>query len=148
MKSINMVPISDYVALKMEVDRLTGLVEDLTEKLSKSNLNPNTHLEKGVFVNSNGQSKFIKISEILMVKAESNYSSIYTIDGQCHFTSKTLKYWEENCKAPFLVRTHKTYLINFGKIVHYERSTGKIMLAGNVAAHCSKAGKKILSLLR
>ncbi len=45
MKSLNMVPISEYVALKMEVDRLTELVENLTQNLV-SNAHIGNHLEK------------------------------------------------------------------------------------------------------
>ena len=147
MKSLNMVPISEYVALKMEADRLTELVENLTQNLV-SNAHIGNHLEKGIVIGSNGQSKFVKISEIVMIKAESNYSSIYLSDGQCLFTSKTLKYWAEKCNVSYLIRLHKTYLVNISKITDFELSTGKVYLQGDLIANFSKAGKKELARLR
>ena len=41
MKSIKMVPINDYVSLKMEVDRLNDIVDDLTSRLAKVNQGSN-----------------------------------------------------------------------------------------------------------
>ena len=148
MKNVKMIPISAYVALKLEVDRLTDLVVDLNEKLSRNGNHNGHHLEKGILINSNGQSKFIKISEIVMIKAESNYSSIYTAEGNCHLTSKTLKYWEEKCNVSYLVRLHKSYLVNFGRIKNFELSTGKVQLDGDMIAQCSKNGKKLLAKLK
>jgi DNA-binding LytR/AlgR family response regulator len=148
MKSIKMVPISDYVTLKMEVDRLTDLVEELTGKLARINLTSHAPLEKGIVVSSGGNSRYIKISDIVMFKAESNYSTIHLIDGSHLFTSKTVKYWTEKCNANFLYRVHKSYLVNARMIESFEASTATIHLKGGHKATYSETGRQLLSGLK
>jgi len=150
MKSIKMVPISDYVSLKMEVDRLTDLVEDLTGRLTKVNLHQNTAPtpEKGIIISSGGTGRYIKVSDIVMIKAESNYSTIHTVSGESLFTSKTVKYWTEKCAASFLYRVHKSYLINGRMIETFEPSKARISLRGGHTAFYTDQGRKLLTGLK
>lgn len=145
MKSIKMVPISDYVTLKMEVDRLTDLVEDLTNKLAASNGNAISLLDKGIIISSGGHSRFIKVSDIVMIKAESNYSTLFLVDGSHLFTSKTVKYWTEKCNANFLYRVHKSYLINARMIESFEPSSMTLKLKGGHKAQYAESARKMLS---
>ncbi len=146
MKSIKMIPINDYVSLKMEVDRLNDIVEDLTCRLSKVNLG--APLEKGIIVSSGGISQFIKVSDIVVIKADSNYSTIHLANGESKFTSKTLKYWEEKCNASFLYRVHKSYIVNGRKINSFEPKTRKLVLDGDVTAYYTEQGRQLLMGLR
>ena len=150
MKSIKMVPISDYVSLKLEVDRLTDLVEDLTGKLTKVNLQLGvpSPLKKGIVISSGGKGRYLKVSDIVMIKAESNYSTIHTVSGESLFTSKTVKYWTEKCNVSYLFRVHKSYLINGRLIESFEPSKGKIFLKGGFTASYSEQGRKLLTGLK
>lgn len=141
-----MVPINEYVALKMEVDRLNDLVEDLTGKLTKIHLQQGTvsSLEKGIVVSSGGFGRYVKVSDIVMIKAESNYSMMYLTDGTTLFTSKTLKYWSEKCDVNYLFRVHKSYLINGRMIQSFEPSKGKLILHGGIQAFYTAQGRKLL----
>ncbi len=150
MKIIKTVPISEYVTLKMEVDRLTDLVTELTGKLSKvqAKQGASPQLEKGIVISSGGHSKYIKVSDIVMIKAESNYSMIHVISGESYFTSKTVKYWTEKCNAPYLYRVHKSYLINSKMIESFELSKGKIYLKTGITARYTEMGRKVLTGLK
>lgn len=150
MESIKMVPINDYVALKMEVDRLTDLVTELTGKLSKVSVHQqsNQKVEKGIVISSGGTGRYVKVSDIVMIKAESNYSTLYLTDGSTLFTSKTLKYWLEKCNAPFLQRIHKSYVINSRKILSFEPAKAKLFLEGGFTASYSESGRKLITGLR
>lgn len=145
-----MVPINEYVALKIEVDRLTDLVEDLTGKLNNvyQNAQSNVVLEKGIIVSSGGVSRFIRISEIVMMKADSNYSIIYLVDGTNIFTSKTLKYWSEKCNSPLLYRVHKSFIINTRMILKFEPAYNLIHLQGGQIVTYSKNGQKLFLQLK
>lgn len=68
--------------------------------------------EKGHFVYDNRSSKFIVPSSIIMIEADSNYSTIYLDNGSKILTSKTLKHWEIIFSSAILVRIHKSYLVN------------------------------------
>jgi len=147
MRSIKMVPINDYVALKMEVDRLNDLVLSLSNKLSEGQrVKPEVihEQEKAIIVSSNNMSHYIKVVDIAMIKAESNYSYICLVNGESLFTSKTLKYWQEKCNASFLNRMHKSYLVNNKCILSFEAKSSKLQLMGGHTASYTESGRKML----
>ena len=145
MKTVKMVPISEYVSLKMEVDRLTAMISDLTDQLRDAQQHSNTGMEKGIFVWKDGVSTFIRIRDILMMKADSNYSVIHLKNGQCIFTSHTLKYWAEKCNSPLLIRVHKSYIINSKCILAVEQKAKKIILEGDRSVPFSKTFKSLFT---
>ena len=148
MNTIKMVPLNDYVGMRLEIVRLNELVEELTEKLNSS-IKPSPHhtVDKGVFVYANRVNKFIKHEHIIMIKAESNYSIIYFDNGNSMFTSKTLKYWEERCKVDYLKRIHKSYIINFKKIKSFEPRLKTIVLQDGHSAFYSRTNKNVITNL-
>ena len=148
METIKMVPLNDYVGMRLEIERLNELVVDLTQKLKSTiNISPGMCLEKGVFVYENGLNKFIKHEHIIMIKAESNYSIIYFEKGNAMLTSKTLKHWEEKCSVDYLKRVHKSYIININRIQAFEAKTKTIILDESLKAHSSRTFKRVVESL-
>ncbi|MBK9254154.1 MAG: LytTR family transcriptional regulator DNA-binding domain-containing protein [Saprospiraceae bacterium] len=145
MKVVKMVPISEYVTLKMEVDRLTAMVTELTGQLQETQQLNTPSMDKGVFIWSEGKSTFVRIKDIVMMKAESNYSVIYLNNGLQFFTSHTLKYWVEKCKVPQLIRTHKSYVVNYRNVVSIDQHAKTILLEGGHIAPFSRSAKKLIS---
>jgi two-component system LytT family response regulator len=136
MITTKIVPYNDYLALKMEVDRLRIIVSDLTARIGKSRVSQHTEpTEDSIMVHIKGISRYIKKEDIIMIKAESNYSILYLVGGESVFTSKTLKYWQEKCQVPYLQRVHKSYLINVRCITSYVPKTGEVLLQGGLKAH-------------
>jgi two-component system LytT family response regulator len=130
------VPYNDYLALRLEVNRLNIIVSDLMAYIRKSKVHQHTDpIEDSVIVHIRGTSRYIKKEDIIMIKAESNYSILYLVGGESVFTSKTLKYWQEKCQVPYLQRVHKSYLINVRCITSYVPKTGEVLLQGGLKAH-------------
>jgi two-component system LytT family response regulator len=148
MKSAKLIPINEYLSLKLEVDRLNQLVADLTDSLAKVNANPNYHLEKGFLVSTKKENKFVKVGDIVMIKAESNYSTLYLQNGEQILTSKTLKHWIVKCNAPFLLRTHKSYVVNKNFIKAFNSATNEVILYDNLLASCSDTGRRLITSLK
>ena len=143
-----MIPLNDYVGMRLEIERLTELVEDLTQKLNSTiKISQNNSLEKGVLVYANGVKRFIKHENIIMIKAEGNYSNIFFERGNALFTSKTLKHWEERCNVDYVKRVHKSYIINTNKIQSFEPKTKTIILDENLKAFSSRQYKSIIASL-
>ena len=63
------------------------------------------------------------VRDIVMCKAEGNYSVIY-LDGkqQKEIVSRTLKEFEDMLKEFNFFRVHRTYLINLNHLREYNRS--------------------------
>lgn len=148
MKSAKLVPINEYLSLKLEVDRLSQLVADLTDSLSKVNASPPTNLEKGFLVTTKKQNRFVKVTEIVMIKAESNYSLLFLSNGETILTSKTLKHWMLKCNTNFLKRIHKSFVVNVNHIVTFDSLNNEVCLSNQLLAPCSETGRKYIMELR
>jgi DNA-binding LytR/AlgR family response regulator len=142
MEVVKTVPYNEYVDLKKEVDYLRTLVSKLSDKLNTIDQQDNKEFNvKSIFIKTNGTSRYINIKDIIMIKADSNYSYLYLLSGESFLTSKTLKFWQEKCAAPFLQRIHKSYLINTAFIVSTEPKTGKVNLVNGHFASYSRSSK-------
>jgi two-component system LytT family response regulator len=143
MEVVKTVPFNEYFDLKKEVDYLRSLVAELSDKLNTIDRQNNKEFKvKSIFIKTNGLGRYINIKDIIMIKADSNYSHLYLLNGESFLTSKTLKYWQEKCADPFLQRIHKSYLINTAFIVSVEQKTGKVnMVNGHLA--CSSRSSRL-----
>ena len=60
-----------------------------------------------------GSRTFLEPNEILMIKADVNYSSIYLIDGNVKYSSTTLGQLQKRlANTGYFSRVHNSYLIN------------------------------------
>ncbi len=143
MEVVKTVPFNEYFDLKKEVDYLRSLVAELSDKLNTIDRQNNKEFKvKSIFIKTNGLGRYINIKDIIMIKADINYSHLYLLNGESFLTSKTLKYWQEKCADPFLQRIHKSYLINTAFIVSVEQKTGKVnMVNGHLA--CSSRSSRL-----
>ncbi|NIJ45261.1 DNA-binding LytR/AlgR family response regulator [Wenyingzhuangia heitensis] len=68
-----------------------------------------------IFVKSGYEHIKVKISEIIFIKSDTDYTEINT-SNQKIVSSEPLRYWEKHLKAYNFIRVHKSYLININKI--------------------------------
>ena len=68
-----------------------------------------------IFVKDNSQFKKIDINDIFYAKADDNYTEIHTSSGK-YLISSTLKVIESKLPEAFLLRIHRSYLVNIKKI--------------------------------
>ncbi len=84
--------------------------------------------------------QYIPLDQVIMIKAESNYSTIYILSGNQIFTSKTVKYWIQKIglEHPDFVRTHRSYLINRNHIKRYIIDTKILVLSNDMYANVAR----------
>jgi DNA-binding LytR/AlgR family response regulator len=76
---------------------------------------------------------------IVMVKANSNYSEIYLTDGKRMLTSKTLLHWERKMRGnPDIIRIHRSYLVNRRQIINISLSKSEVLLTCEIKALFSR----------
>lgn len=146
MESIASVTFREYQALKTEVDRLTSLVHDLKSRLSLTSNNTSVDFQKSIQVKKDGLNRFVFIKDIVLIKGENNYSYIFLTSGEEILTSKTIKYWQQKCEAPFMMRIHKSYFVNVSKISSSDAKSGLITLTNGLKAKLAR-GVKISQLI-
>ncbi len=91
---------------------------------------------------------FIKLNEIIYIKADGMYCSIFTINDGTQVISKPLKYFENLLidKEEFF-RVHRSFLININHIKQIVKSSGGYLLMDNDAT-VSASKKKIEEVIK
>ena len=124
----------DYLLKPIEISELKEAVsrvltnrntqknyEAIHENLLK-NLNNNIINEYRLAINTYDGVRFFDINNIEYLKADSNYTHLYTVDNKHIMTARTLKDFEETLEGNFFFRCHKSYIINLNKIDKIENN--------------------------
>jgi DNA-binding LytR/AlgR family response regulator len=93
----------------------------LRKRLITKNPEP-VKLETTVFISDNATILKLDINDIIFMKAEGNYVEIYEKHKK-HLIRSTLKKIINDNKESGLLRSHRSYLINTGKIVSITGNT-------------------------
>ncbi|MBP7476939.1 MAG: response regulator transcription factor [Chitinophagales bacterium] len=115
--------------LKIAVEKFTKQFEQgfLRYKTLKTNLNSDAN-QKIAIPTSNGY-KVIELDKIILIKADSNYTEVFTSDDKTHLVSRTLKNFEETLPInSSLLRVHKSYIVNKNFITDIVKSDGGYIL--------------------
>ena len=81
--------------------------------------------------------KIINIDNILYIRAQSNYSSIYLFGGQTIFTSKTLKNWNGQINNHHFLKVQSGLIINTGLLAGYKKSGRQIFFYFKDSSECN-----------
>ncbi len=74
-----------------------------------------------LFLTNNGSSKFIKVSNILSITANKDYSYINSIDEKKIIILRTMKAWEERLPEKYFARIHRSTIINLEYVEKVEK---------------------------
>jgi two-component system LytT family response regulator len=103
----------DYLLKPINPARLTQAIERLTSQTAAP-ASPARALEyeDRLFIEVEERSRFLKVSDIVVISAMGDYSQIYSSDGQKALVLKPLKDWEERLPARHFTRIHRSTIIN------------------------------------
>ena len=101
----------------------------LKYELLKNNLN-NSEKEKKLIIQNKKNLEYVNIKDILYLKGEGNYTSIFVSNNKKYMISKTLKEYESILCEPegTFMRIHKTFIANTAHIKKVERGEECIIL--------------------
>jgi len=131
----NIKPISDYAATMAEMEHWKEKFYDLQAQVSELRQAD----KETIIIKEGSTARYIRLADIIMIEADSNYTTIHLNDGKRILTSKTLKYWIEKIgDETGFIRPHRSYLVNKKHIIGYQVVCRKITLSGELTAHVSK----------
>ncbi len=87
-----------------------------TSDMSESSYLPEAHLEKDLYINIDRRLIKLKLGEILMIEAKGDYIEITTSEEKYRVHS-TLKNIKEKLPESLFMQIHRSYIINFTKII-------------------------------
>jgi len=111
----------DYLLKPINPARLAQAIERLMIHDSAS-VAPVRALEyeDRLFIEVDEHSRFLKVSDIIVISAMGDYSQIFSCDGQKSLVLKPLKDWEERLPAKHFTRIHRSTIININYVERVE----------------------------
>ncbi|MBF0408300.1 MAG: response regulator transcription factor [Candidatus Riflebacteria bacterium] len=126
----------DYLLKPINRDRLALALKRLFEKTSEkpkqskiSNLTP----EDGILLSISGRQKLVKISSIVAITSNGEYSEVHPFQSETGLVRKALKNWENELPKNKFIRIHRNTIVNLEmikKVQKLEDGRCKIQLNG------------------
>jgi two-component system LytT family response regulator len=123
----------DYLLKPVTIEELQESVQDLLQRLQEKKSAERYKLlyenlkksdkEAVLVLNTQTKLEYVKVSDILFLKGEGNYTTFYLQNGKHLVIAKTLKKYEEILcdESSGFFRIHKSYIVNTSYIKHLER---------------------------
>lgn len=111
----------DYLLKPINPARLAQAIERLTIHDSAP-ASPVRALEyeDRLFIEVDERSRFLKVSDIIVISAMGDYSQIFSCDGEKSLVLKSLRDWEERLPAKHFTRIHRSTIINVDYVERVE----------------------------
>ena len=111
----------DYLLKPINPARLAQAIERLTTQIAAP-ASPVRALEyeDRLFIEVDERSRFLKVSDIILITAMGDYSRIFSCDGQKSLVLKPLKDWEERLPSKHFTRIHRSTIINVNYVERLE----------------------------
>ena len=74
-----------------------------------------------IFITTENVSRFLKISQILCITAEKDYTYIVTTGGKKFLVLKSMTEWEDRLTPKYFVRIHRSSIVNLEFVEKVER---------------------------
>ena len=111
----------DYLLKPINPARLAQAIERLTTQEPASAAPVRAlEYEDRLFIEVDERSRFLKVSDIIVISAMGDYSQILSCDGQKSLVLKPLKDWEERLPAKHFTRIHRSTIINVDYVERLE----------------------------
>lgn len=160
--------VMDYLLKPINIDELKAAVKKVEKKINeqveKQSINQSLKVllenhkaqtsDRKIGLPTQNGINFVPIKDIIMCKAEGNYSIIYLIGRQHQeIVSKTLKEFEDMLKDFNFFRVHRSYLVNLNHIKEYSRTNqsadydgdgGSVVMVNNAHIPVSRDKRKYL----
>jgi len=116
----------DYLLKPVNPERLAKTLERLFETEGRGEVTRRKlEYEDRLFIEIGERSRFLKISSIKCIRADGDYSKVFTDDGKKHLITKPLKEWEDRLPEKHFVRIHRSNIVNLEFIERVETWFGR-----------------------
>jgi two-component system LytT family response regulator len=113
----------DYLLKPVHPDRLARALNNIRQgDHTHQAANPTRELAYAdrIFLEDGRRSRFVKVSEIVCIRAADDYSEILLADSQALLIGRPLKHWEERLPSRHFTRIHRSTIVNLEYVEHVE----------------------------
>lgn len=102
--------------LKQAVQRLDNdkqaPVTPAKEEQTESKKHEKLHYDDQLFTTLGTKMQFLKISHIVLIQSDGDYTNVFTQNGKHGLANKTMKEWEKRLPEHHFLRVHRTSIVN------------------------------------
>lgn len=132
---------SYYLLKPIDIDELIAAVVKVKDNIMANSHKLQTDILLQNIKSENGQQRLVlpvldgfevvKTMDIILCKADGNYTEFYFADGSKKVVSKNLKFFESLLNEHHFLRVHKSYLVNLNEITAYHKGKGGMVTLSN-----------------
>jgi len=112
----------DYLLKPVSTERLQKSINKLEiENIKPVETDYNLKYEDRLFLTLGSQMFFVKISSIVTIESEGDYTMVYTKEGQKGLVSKSMKEWELRLPNNYFCRIHRATIVNLEFVENIEK---------------------------
>ena len=142
----------DYLLKPIDKDELITAVEKATATPNNEFENKLHHLLSNLYkqnnkinISADGKIYLLEQDDVIMLKSDKSYTTIFLKDDSKIIVSKTLKKVEKKFNFPQFFRVHNSYLINTNHVKEYSKGFGGgLTMSNGMAASISRNKKNEL----
>lgn len=126
----------DYLLKPVSPDRLAASLMRLRDEAPETVFHgKKMKYDDQLFLHFGNQLRFLRISNIVLIKSEADYSKVHLTGGTTGLVLKTMREWEERLPENHFCRIHRSAIVNIGMIDRIEKWFNyglRIYLPGNL----------------
>jgi two-component system LytT family response regulator len=123
----------DYLLKPITKERLKKLIENIINSSNENNAhnNPKFRYDDRIMIEQKKSIYFIKVENIICIRAEREYTTIFEKGGGEYLILKSIGDWQKELPDEHFARVHRNSIINFNYIERSERfgNTANIFLS-------------------
>jgi two-component system LytT family response regulator len=97
-----------------------------------NNLENDLEINKKIILPTVSGYNVVKVNSILYIKADLNYSIIFTADNKSHTVTSTLKHLEDTLPASSFFRCHKSFMVNLNFVKKFDKRRSSVILENDI----------------
>ncbi len=75
-----------------------------------------------------GAARFVRVTDIVAVNSDDNYSEVILADGERLFVRQTLASWEQRLPATHFMRVHRRHIVNLATVEGFTHEGDELMM--------------------
>lgn len=140
----------DYLLKPVDKDELISAIDKIKEQQKDALLEDKLQLLLGnlnsnhdkINISADGKVYLLEKDDVVMLKSDKSYTTIYLSSDQEIIVSKTLKEVEKKFQFPQFYRVHNSYLINLNHVKEYLKGLGgELIMTNGQTASISRTKK-------
>lgn len=124
----------DYLLKPITTERIKNVIANIIKNDSEKNSSTfhKFRYDDRIMIEQKRNIHFLKVENIVCIKAEREYTSIFEKGGKAYLILKSIGNWQKELPDEHFARVHRNSIINFNYIERSERfgNTANIFLSG------------------